>query len=198
MIVKVIGVILSLIIIAAFIMLFTFSDKAHVERSITIEAAPEEVYALLIDMKQFNQWSPWFDKDPDTQYDFDGSSSGIGAKMLWTSEHPEVGNGTMWIVAAEDNKMIESKMKFDGYPGEPSAFFYIEPSDGGSKVTWTYDEELAGIGKIMAGFLDLDEMLGPDYEKGLWKLKIAVESQKEQREKENQESEQIETDIVAI
>lgn len=45
--------------------------------------------------------------------------------MNWTSDHPEVGNGAMWIVETETNRMVNNRMQFGSYPGEPNAFFIL-------------------------------------------------------------------------
>lgn len=176
-ILKIIGTVTAVILVVVIALYFIAPDKQHIERSIVINADPPEVYAELISFENFNAWSPWFEKDPNTQYVFEGPKAGVGTKLSWKSSHPDVGDGAMWIVASEENKMVNNRMKFGDYPGEPFAFFYLESVAEGTKVTWTYDEEVSGVFRIAGLVMDMDNMLGPDYEKGLSKLKTHIETQ---------------------
>ncbi|GAA0194592.1 SRPBCC family protein [Fulvivirga kasyanovii] len=174
---KVIGVILGILILIGLILYLSGPDKYYMERSIVINASPAVVYDELNSYENFNKWSPWFTKDPNTKYTYEGPKTGVGTKMTWTSDHKEVGTGSMWIVENEENKMVNSRMAFGGYPGEPNARFVLEDAENGAtKVTWTYEEELHGIAPAFAVFFDLESMLGPDYEKGLSDLKTYIES----------------------
>ena len=184
---KIIGIILGIIILAVVVLMLTLPGKVHMERSIVINAGPNEVYNELITFEEYNAWSPWYERDTAAQYAYEGPHHGVGTKMMWTSNNPQVGNGSMWIVDAQENKMVDYRMEFDGYPGEPHAVFYLEPEASGTKVTWTYDEETSGIWKVMGLFVDMDDMLGPDYENGLENLKIHVESGKAEGQEENEE-----------
>ncbi|MBL6447852.1 GyrI-like domain-containing protein [Fulvivirga sp. 29W222] len=174
---KVIGVLMGILILIGIILYLSGPDKYYLERSIVINESPAAIYNELNSYKNFNKWSPWFTKDPNTKYNYDGPETGIGTKMSWVSEHKEVGSGSMWIVENEENKMVNSRMAFGDYPGEPNARLIIEDvGDGTSKVTWTYEEELHGIAPVFGIFFDLETMLGPDYEQGLSSLKTYIES----------------------
>ena len=122
------------------------------------------------------------EKDPNTTASLEGPESGVGAKMNWQSE--KLGNGSQWIIESEENKHIKFGMQFVDFGGTYTADFILEPTDGGTKVTWTYDGDVsyAGMasslmGKIMNQFMD--GMLGPDYERGLSKLKTVAESEQQ-------------------
>src|SRR6185369_4996774 len=123
------------------------------------------------------------EKDPNTTASLEGPESGVGAKMSWQSK--ELGNGSQWIIESEQDKHIKFGMQFADFGGTYTADFILEPTDGGTKVTWTYDGDVSGagmasslMGKIMNQFMD--GMLGPDYEKGLSNLKTLAESQSQQ------------------
>lgn len=174
---KVIGIILGILLLVGLILYLSGPDKYYMERSIVINASPPVVYDELNSYENFNKWSPWFAKDPDTKYTFEGPEEGVGTKMSWTSDHKEVGDGSMWLVENEENKMVNSRMAFGNYPGEPNARFVLEDAENGAtKVTWTYEEELHGIAPLFAVFFDLESMLGPDYEQGLSSLKTFIEA----------------------
>ena len=84
-----------ILLVVVFVVLALFlPDTAHVERSIFVKAPPEAVFDLVDDFESFNRWSPWAQKDPDTQYSFTGPEQGVGAMMRWHSEDPSVGAGS--------------------------------------------------------------------------------------------------------
>jgi effector-binding domain-containing protein/uncharacterized protein YndB with AHSA1/START domain len=173
-ILKILGILLLIVVlVVGGAMLFLPSD-VHVERSVTIDASPSKVYGYLLNIKKFNEWSPWSDIDPNTNYTYEGPESGVGAKMSWESDNEEVGSGTQWIAKVEENKLVHNKIEFEGFEGTSDAKLEIEPVEAGTQVTWGFDTEMKGFGKIIGLFMD--NMLGPQYEKGLGKLKENVES----------------------
>ena len=155
---------------------FLLPSTAAFKREATIAAPPAKIYALISNYKRFNEWSPWFDRDPAAKYSFSGADKGVGAKMAWDSAKSDVGKGTQEIVAAVQDKSMDVKMDF-GEMGFSNANFLLEPAaDGNStKVTWGFSTDL-GMNPVARWMgLVMDRMVGPDYEKGLAKLKVAAE-----------------------
>ncbi len=171
---KIIGIIVVLIILIIGIAVAVLPSKAHVERSVMIEAPAKLVYAQLNDMKKFNDWSPWADIDPDAVYTYEGEASGVGSKMLWESEHKDVGVGSQWIVEAEPNVSVKTEMLFGEFEDTSFAEFTLEEMEGGTKVTWSFDSELKPPFNLIVPMMD--GQLGPYYEKGLENLKSLVEA----------------------
>lgn len=167
-------VILGLLVVVAAVGLF-LPQQVRVERAITIEAPAHEIYPLINDFHQFNTWSPWARKDPDTQYRFEGPPSGVGAKMYWTSEHPEVGSGNQEIVESEDNAFVKTRLNF-GAQGEAHAYFNLSPEANGTRVVWGFmtDFGMNPVGRYMG--LLFDSWIGTDYETGLANLKKTAEA----------------------
>lgn len=181
---KIIGIII-LILAGLLLGLVIFGPSSgHLERQITINASPYVVYADVSNMKTFNKWSPWFKVDPGAEYVSEGPTSGIGAKMTWYSENPDLGNGYMEITETRIGEFVGMDMGFDNNnnrdftdEGEerPTATFILEESEGNTIVTWTFDiSGVSGFGKMMV--VGLDMFLGPFYEEGLVTLKERVES----------------------
>jgi hypothetical protein len=56
----------------------------RLSRSVTIRAPREKIFALINDMKAFNQWNPFAKMDPSTQSTYRGPGSGPGAAFEWT------------------------------------------------------------------------------------------------------------------
>ncbi len=176
-ILKIIGLtILALVILVVLVGVFS-PRNVVVERSITINASAESVFEEVNGMKVFNAWSPWQKIDPEgTTYTYEGPETGVGSKMSWNSEHPEVGSGSQEIVAMEENSKVRTELYFGGYEDPNYAELQIKPGDENTTVTWTFEGDMGSnpIGKIFGLFMD--SMLGPAYEEGLKNLKAIVEA----------------------
>lgn len=160
------------IVIAAGLLL---PSKIHIERSTVINAPPSAVFAFIDDFHKFNLWSPWAKRDPNTQYTFSGPEHGVDAKMEWHSEHRNVGSGQQLIVVSKPGQYVQTALSFDGM-GSAFASFNLVPSGTGTRVTWSFDQD---VGYNITGRyfgLMMDKMIGPDYEQGLANLKTLAES----------------------
>lgn len=171
----------GVVAVIAIVLVFK-SPQSHMQRSVVIQAPPASVYQQLISFKNFNTWSPWAKLDPNTRYTYEGPESGVGARMSWVSENPNVGTGSQWIVEAVENKMVKNGMAFGDMKGDYFATLELEEVPEGTKVTWHYDGDVketgmvnSALGKAFGLFIDL--ALGPFYEDGLTSLKQVVESQ---------------------
>ncbi len=153
---------------------FLLPAKALVTRSIDISAPPDKIFAIVGDLRRFNEFSPWADLDPDIKYTYEGPESGVGQLMKWSSENADVGNGAQTIVKYEPQTFVESQLDF-GMQGKSTASFDLVPSTAGTNVTWTFNSDLEGIPAKWFGLM-FDRWIGADYEKGLAKLKAVAEA----------------------
>ena len=96
-------------------------------RSIDISAPPDKVFAIVGDLRRFNEFSPWADIDPDIKYTYEGPESGVGQVMKWSSDNAEVGSGSQTIVKYEPPTFVESQLDF-GMQGKSTASFDLVPS----------------------------------------------------------------------
>jgi hypothetical protein len=157
---------------------FVLPDRAHVERSITISRPSSQIFLLLTNLRRFNEWSPWFERDPSASYTFGGPDSGVGATLAWVSQHRDVGVGRQSIVAVVPDQSVTLELDF-GIRGTSVARFDLHPGSGETRVTWNLDSELPlhlderfgwnALGRYMGLFLD--QMVGDDFERGLSRLK---------------------------
>lgn len=167
--------IVAIVLIAAIYASFQ-PREGQTERTIVIERSPEIIYPEVSTMKSFNEWSPWFTIDPETKYTYEGPDSGVGAKMSWESDHPDVGAGSQWIIEAKENEKVTLQLDF-GFTGGFYADMILEPVENGTKVTWTYRyEDLDFMGAFFASAFDSKGMVGDSYETGLKQLKAYVEA----------------------
>jgi uncharacterized protein YndB with AHSA1/START domain len=153
---------------------YVLPSTAVVQRQIVINAPPEKVFAIVGNMKRFNEWSPWFGMDPKAQYTFEGPETGVGQIMRWTSNDPNVGNGSQTITALDENRRTSTELDF-GEMGKAVASLEIAEVNGKSAVTWGFKSELNGILERWFGLM-FDRWIGPDYEKGLNNLKALAET----------------------
>jgi hypothetical protein len=150
-------------------------NSAHVVRSVNTAASPDTVYAIVNGFARFNEWSPWADLDPKTRYSYSGPATGVGAKMAWASEKPDVGSGSQEILAVDPGRRVTTRLVF-GDQGAATSTMDIAPAPGGSLVTWSFDTSFEGnfLGRYFGLFFD--RMIGPDFEKGLSRLKALAEA----------------------
>jgi hypothetical protein len=163
-------------LVALFFAVGLFLPKsAHVERSIATAASPATVFGIVNGFRRFNEWSPWAGLDPQTRYTYSGPESGVGARMEWASDNPDVGKGSQEVVAVEADASITNQL--DLGMGKPSmATIRLVPEGAGTRITWTLDSDFSDsiVGRYFG--LMLDRMVGPDYEKGLAQLKAIAEA----------------------
>jgi uncharacterized protein YndB with AHSA1/START domain len=150
-------------------------QTARVERSITTAASPATVFGLVNGFQHFNEWSPWAGLDPATRYTYSGPAAGVGARMEWRSEDPNVGNGSQEVVAVVPDRSVTSTLDF-GMGYATTATITLLPEAAGTRVTWTLDTDFANsiVGRYFG--LAMDRMVGPDYERGLAQLKRVAEA----------------------
>lgn len=153
----------------------TKPDSFSMQRSITIQAAPEKIMPLLVDFHNWPVWSPWEKLDPNIQRTFTGAPHGKGAIYEWKG-NADVGSGRMEITDYVAPSSVTIQLAFK----EPIAVtnmtqFVVTPQATGTTVTWKMNGPMPFMSKIMSVFTSMDAMIGKDFEKGLAQLKAAAE-----------------------
>ena len=150
-------------------------DKYTVQRSATIDAPPERVYAQIADFHNWTNWSPWEDLDPALQRTYSGADAGTGAVYAWSGNR-KAGQGRMVISDATPSSRVHIDLSFEKpWKSRNDTVFTIEPTTAGSEVTWTMTGEKTLMTKVLGLFTSLDKRVGPDFEKGLARLKATAE-----------------------
>lgn len=152
---------------------FLLPGDVVLQRQTVIAAPPEKVFAIIGNMKRFNEWSPWADIDPSTAYAYEGPETGVGQKLSWQSTDSRVGSGAQTIVEFVENRKIGTEVSF-GDMGKATSSMELAPVGEGTGVTWGFKTELNGITERWFGLL-FDRWIGADYEKGLARLKALAE-----------------------
>jgi uncharacterized protein YndB with AHSA1/START domain len=150
----------------------TFSVK----RVATMKAAPEKIFALISDFHQWGGWSPWEQRDPAMKRSFSGAERGKGAVYAWDGNR-NVGAGRMEILEAEPPSRVLIKLDFiKPFEGHNTAEFTMLPQDGATTVSWVMKGPAPFMAKVMHVFINMDRMIGKDFEAGLANLKTLTET----------------------
>jgi len=165
-------VFLVLLVLAGFL----FPRQITLERSVYITKPPQAVFPYVNNFRNFNSWSPWYQLDPDTQYEYSGPDEGVGAKMRWRSENPNVGTGSQTITDSEPYSLVRTELDF-GEQGDATAEFRLQPQGSGTNITWHFSTDMGGgpIARWMG--LLVKRMVAESYQQGLEQLKTLMESE---------------------
>ncbi len=151
------------------------SNEFRVERAATIKAPPERIYSLINDLRGWNAWSPWEKLDPAMKRNFSGAAAGRGAVYEWAG-NGEVGAGRMEITDASPSK-ITIKLDFlRPFEGHNVAQFTLDPAGAATKITWAMQGPQSFICKLMGLVMNMDRMIGGQFETGLSNLKAIAET----------------------
>lgn len=173
---KKIGIGAAALVVVLLIVIATRPSTYHVERSATISAPPETVFAQVADFKKWDAWSPWSKLDPNMKTTFDGTQGTVGATYAWTG-NDDVGEGKMTLTAVDPNKRVDIKLEFiKPFASTAQNGFKFEPAGKDTKVTWFMDGTNDFMGKAMCLVMDMDQMIGKDFEKGLADMKKVAEA----------------------
>ena len=171
-----------IVVLVAVLLLVSFflPSKVHVERSLQMNGVkPASVFAQLNDMKKYDNWMPWNQKDPDMKKTWGDKTAGAGASYSWESKVKDVGHGKMTITESVPGKLVKTDLDFMEN-GTAKGGWELSEKDGGTNVKWFMDSEASGgfFTKAMSKyfFLFMDKMVGPDFEKGLASLQKAAEA----------------------
>ena len=163
-----------LVVILFLIFVATRPADFVIQRSDTIPAAPADVFQQINSLRNFNGWSPWAQIDPNCQMTFSGPDVGVGAAMTWNG-NKKVGEGRMEITESHPSRLIKMDLKFlRPFPAQNRVEFQIEPAANQPRVTWSMFGTNNFMSKLFCSFMNMDKMVGRDFEKGLANLKQRV------------------------
>jgi hypothetical protein len=153
----------------------TKPDVFRVQRATTVKAPPETIFPLINDFHQWGSWSPYETRDPAMKRSYSGPASGKGAVYGWDG-NKNVGSGRMEILDASVPSKILIKLDFfKPFEGHNTAEFTMLPQGGATNLVWAMYGPTPFIGKIMHVFINMDKMVGKDFEVGLANLKRLTE-----------------------
>jgi len=173
----IIAVVVLAVIAGVLIYASTRPDSFRVERSVGVKAPPEKIFPLINDLKAWAAWSPYEKKDPAMKRSFGAVTAGKGATYAWEGDR-NVGQGRMEIVESAPTGKVLIKLDFiKPFEAHNTAEFILAPKGDTTSVTWAIYGPSAYVTKVMGLFLNMDTMIGKDFEAGLADLKTAAERQ---------------------
>jgi hypothetical protein len=168
------GVLVLFVAVAA-----TRPSAYHVERKLEVPASADLVFGVLNDLHQFAGvfvlfGSPLEKQDPNMQKTFEGPAAGVGQSYAWSGK--EAGKGKMTIEESVPGQEVGIKLEsVKPMASAATCALTLAGTPTGSFVTWSMDGNHNFIGKAVGMFMDMDNMLGTDIEKGLAQLKTVAE-----------------------
>lgn len=154
----------------------TRPDEFRVERRLRIAAPAERLWPLVGELRAFKRWNPYERKDPQLTSHYSGAPQGVGSRYDWDSR--EVGRGSLEITGQQPGRALQMKLDFvKPFEAHNTAEFTLQPlADGATEVRWVMQGPATYLSKLMGVFIDMDAMVGRDFEAGLQNLRALAES----------------------
>lgn len=147
-----------------------------ISRELKISAKPEVVFPWLNSAKKSNEWMPWAEIDPKVQMTFSGPDEGLGSAASWVSEG-QMGVGSSTISEVVPNQSVKTTLEYKSpFEMVQTAEMSVMPDGEGSLVKWSVAGKNNFIGRVFSLFINMDKMVGPNFEKGLQNLKSKIET----------------------
>jgi Polyketide cyclase / dehydrase and lipid transport len=148
----------------------TRPDTYKVERSRTLDAPPEVAFGQVVDFHKWDAWSPWAKLDPNMKTTHEGEAGAVGSSYLWQG-NDKVGRGKMTLVEVNPPGILKIKLEFlEPYPSTSETVFTFKAAENGTHATWTMNGKNNFVGKAFCLVMNMDQMIGADFEKGLAQL----------------------------
>ncbi len=170
----IIGVVVVVAIGGILLYAATKPDSFRVQRTVLINAPPDKVFPLINDIKAWNVWSPYEKKDPAMKRMYGAVTAGKGATYAWDGDK-NVGQGRIEMIESGPQKIVIKLDFLKPFEAHNMGEFLLEPKGDSTSVTWATYGPSPYISKVVGTFINIDDMIGRDFEKGLADLKAAAE-----------------------
>lgn len=168
----IVGIVVVVLVVIGALLAYaaTRPSEFRIERSATVSAPPDTVFAVINDLHQWSLWSPFEKYDPNTKKTYEGPRSGPGASYAWNG-NDKAGEGRMTILESKPCERVTIKLEFTRpFTATNQVNFVLAPADGGTRVSWIMDGKNNFMMKVMCIFMNMDKMVGKDFEEGLANL----------------------------
>jgi hypothetical protein len=175
MLIKIVAAIAVIVVVLA-VIIARQSSQFRVARSTVVSAPPALVFAQVNDFHNWDAWNPWGKIDPSMKQTYEGAPSGVGAVYSWASNN-EVGQGRMTITESRPSDFIRIKLEFfKPLAATHTGEFAFKPEGGQTFVTWSMSGDKNFMAKAIHLFMNMDKMIGGQFEKGLADMKAIAEA----------------------
>ena len=157
---------------------FVAPTDCHVEREVTINRPKEAVFDYVKHLKHQDTWGPWAKKDPNMKKEFRGNDGYVGFVSAWKSENGELGSGEQEIKKIVEGERVDTELRFNEPFESKSDAYMITEATGPTttKVKWGFATTFPRPMNVMLLVVDMDQMMGKDFEEGLSSLKAIMEA----------------------
>ena len=169
-------IVLAVGLIGVVVVVATRPSEYRVSRTTRIAAPADAVFAHVNDFHKWGAWNPWAQIDPAMKQGYEGVPAGTGAIYTWSGNR-EVGEGRMTIAESRPGELIRIDMQFiKPLAGTSIAAFTFRPEGDHTVVTWSMEGKANFIAKAIHMVVDMDAMIGGNFDKGLAQMKSVVEA----------------------
>ncbi|HSE04267.1 MAG TPA: SRPBCC family protein [Methylomirabilota bacterium] len=167
---------LIVIVVVFAVVVATRPAEFRIERTATIAAPAPAVFAQVNDLHKWEAWSPYARRDPGMKKGFEGAPAGVGAIYTWSGNN-EVGEGCTTIIESRPDELIRIRLDFvRPFAATNTAEFTFRPEGDRTAVTWSLAGRHDFMGKAVGLFMNMDRMVGGDFEAGLAQLRSVAEA----------------------
>ena len=171
-----VAVAVALAVIVVVVVVATRPSAFSITRSARIAAPPAAVFAQVNDFHNWPAWNPWAALDPAMKETYEGTPSGPGAIYTWVGNH-HAGAGRMTISDSRPAELIRITLEFfRPFAATNTTEFTFRPEGDQTLVTWSMSGRNNFVAKAMCLVVNMDRMVGGQFEKGLAKMKSIVEA----------------------
>ena len=173
---EIVLILLAVIVIAFVVVVAMQPSEFRVARSATMRTPAPAVFARVNDFHKWEAWNPWGKIDPAMKQTYEGAPAGVGAVYSWAGNN-QVGEGRMTMIESRPSDLIRIKMEFyRPLAATNTAEFAFKPAGDETVVTWSMTGNNNFMAKAIHLFMNMDKMIGGQFDKGLASMKTLVES----------------------
>ena len=174
-----VAIIIGVVVLAIVVFIAMRPGKFRLSRSTTIQAPADPVFRLVNDFHEWTAWSPWEGLDPHMQRTYEGANSGKNAGYRWEGNN-KVGAGRMTIVESVPPERVAIRLEFTRpmRATNRTTFTFVPKGLEATDVTWSMEGNNGFMAKAFGLFMDMEKLVGKDFERGLDKLKATAEAKR--------------------
>jgi hypothetical protein len=175
---KIVGLAVLVLVTVILVLPAFRPDTFRVQRGTVVKAPPERIVAELADFHGWSAWSPWEKMDPAMKRNYGGAAKGKGATYAWESD--KVGHGGMAITDVTPSRVALDLDFVKPFEAHNKVDFTLAPAGkteagDATEVTWAMSGPVPYFFRLVHLFMNMDQMVGKDFETGLANLKAVVE-----------------------
>jgi len=171
----ILAAIILLLLIAFILFVATRPDDFRIERTLSMQARPEQIFPMLNNFHEWEAWSPWEKVDPAVRRSYSGPQQGQAAVYSWLG-NKELGEGRMEILESQPFNYLRIQINFyKPFAAQNTIEFRLEEQGATTLVSQAMFGSCNFMSKLMGLFFSMDNMVGKKFDEGLLDLKNIVE-----------------------